>query len=152
MKSISMANSKTATLSMSRPAPVKPAFEASSNAMLLTQIAASINGNAWLLSFIAAPNNRGARYAASSAANAIFAAAAIELCGAERNVARAITQSPTSTARRRLDMGPSWLPATTARAKPNSNSCACPVADANAGNAHLSLSIANTEAGKMKIA
>ena len=51
-----------------------------------------------------------------------------------------------------MAMGPSWLPATTARAKPNSISCACPVVDASAGNALVVPSIANTDAGKTKIA
>ncbi|MCC6207167.1 MAG: hypothetical protein IT488_03300 [Gammaproteobacteria bacterium] len=50
-------------------------------------------------------------------ANTIFAAPAIALFSAASNVARAITLSPTSRARRGMSMGPSWLLATTASEK-----------------------------------
>jgi hypothetical protein len=51
-----------------------------------------------------------------------------------------------------MERAPSWLPTITAKAKPNSISCACPVVEARAGNASVSPSIANTDAGKTKIA
>ncbi len=61
-------------------------------------------------------------------------------------------QPPASAARRLPTRAPSWLPATTASAKPNSISCACPAGESRPGSPLAIPVIESTDAGSTKTA